>query len=370
MNIPFLDLKSINQSYKQEFLQTLEEVIDKGWYILGEQVTTFEKEFADYCGVKHCIGVANGLDALILILEGYKELGIMKNGDEIIVPSNTYIATILAVYKAGMVPVLVEPSLNDYLLDVTKIEEKITTNTAGIMPVHLYGQLCNMKAINAIASKHNLKVIEDSAQSHGAMQDGKRSGALGDASGFSFYPGKNLGALGDAGAITTNDDGLATVLRALRNYGSEIKYKNSYKGLNSRLDEVQAAFLSIKLNKLNEDNLMRQNIAQAYLNGIVNKSILLPGANNVKGHVWHVFVIRTKNRDQFQQYLQQNGIQTVIHYPIPPHHQAAYQELNIHPLPVSEQIHREVLSLPIGPHLSGNEIDYVISITNGYEVTE
>ncbi len=365
--IKFLDLQKINLQYKEDFLNATESVIDSGWFIMGAQLKRFEDDFAGFCGVKHCIGVANGLDALILILEGYKELGIMKNGSEIIVPSNTYIATILAIYKARMIPVLVEPSFGDYLIDVTKIEEKITAKTAGILPVHLYGQLCDMKSINAIAAKYKLKVIEDSAQSHGALQDGIRSGALGDASGFSFYPGKNLGALGDAGAVTTNDDKLANAIKALRNYGSHIKYQNLYKGYNSRLDELQAAFLSVKLKKLDEDNATRQKIAQAYLEGITNAAVQLPAVNSPEGHVWHLFVIRIDNRDQFQEYLQQNGIQTVIHYPIPPHHQPAYKEWRALSFPVSEKIHKEVLSIPIGPHLSNEEMEYVIKMINLYQ---
>ncbi len=366
--IKFLDLQKINLKYKDAYLSEMESVIESGWFIMGDKLKNFENEFAKYCGAKNCIGVANGLDALILILEAYKELGIMKEGNEIIVPSNTYIASILAISKAGMIPVLVEPSLDDYLIDVTRIEEKITGNCAGIMPVHLYGQLCDMTSINAIAKKYNLKVIEDSAQSHGAIQNGKRSGGLGHASGFSFYPGKNLGALGDGGAITTDDDELASVMSALRNYGSKVKYENLYKGVNSRLDEIQAAFLSVKLRSLDDDNKIRQEIAHAYLNGILNKDIVLPKANNADAHVWHLFVIRTKHRDHFQKYLSDNGIQTVIHYLVPPHHQPAYKELGSTSFPISEQIHREVLSLPIGPHITQKEIQFIINIINEYNL--
>lgn len=320
--IKFLDLQALNQLHKEDFKQALERVLDSGWYIMGTELNKFESEFAAYCNTSHCIGVANGLDALILILEGYKELGIMKNGDEVIVPSNTYIASILAVSKAGLTPVLVEPDINTYLLDPSLIEAKITSRTRAILPVHLYGQLCDMEAINKIAKRHNLKVIEDSAQSHGAVLNEKRSGNLGDASGFSFYPGKNLGALGDAGAITTNDDELAKVLGALRNYGSHVKYQNLYRGINSRLDEMQAVLLSIKLKSLDAENQYRRKVAQYYVDHIGNTKIVLPvppGSDvltNTK-HVWHVFAVRTGDRDHFQKYLAEHEIQTVIHYPIP-----------------------------------------------------
>ena len=272
--IKFLDLKKINAQFSTEFIDAINTVLENGWFILGKEVKEFENNFASFCGIKHCNGVANGLDALILILEWYKELSIMKTGDEVIVPSNTYIASILAISKAGLTPVLVEPDINSYLIDPTRIEEKITNKTKAILPVHLYGQLCDMDSINSIANKYNLKVIEDSAQSQGAIYKGKRSGNLGDASGFSFYPGKNLGALGDAGAITTNDDRLAEVLKAYHNYGSIVKYENLYKGINSRLDELQAAFLSIKLKVLDTDNQYRRNIAQYYIDNIKNNNII------------------------------------------------------------------------------------------------
>ena len=326
----------------------------------------FEKEFAAYCEVKHCIGVANGLDALIIIIEAYKELGIFKTGDEIIVPSNTYIASILAVSKTGLVPILVEPNLDDYLIDVSRIEEKITNKTVGILPVHLYGQLCDMENINKIAKKYNLKVIEDSAQSHGAVYQNKKSGNLGDVSGFSFYPAKNLGAFGDAGGITTNDDILAEVMQAYRNYGSHIKYKNKYLGLNSRLDDIQAAFLSVKLKYLDEENHKRQEMAEYYLNSITNPYIILPRYHEIKRHVWHLFVIRTQDRNKLQNYLLENNIQTVIHYPIPPHKQEAYKEWNDLSFPLSEQIHREVLSLPMNIAMNTKEIKKVIGVLNKY----
>lgn len=366
--IPFLDLQKINIRYEQAFKNEFDDILKRGWFILGEKLTEFERQFAQYCGVKHCLGVANGLDALILILEAYKELGVMKKGDEVLVPSNTYIASILAISKAGLNPVLVEPRLDDYLIDTTKIEEKITSRTVAIMPVHLYGQVCDMNVINAIAKKYNLKVIEDSAQSHGAFCQGKRCGNLGDASGFSFYPGKNLGALGDGGAITTNDDELANVLTAYRNYGSDVKYHHQFKGINSRLDEIQAAFLTIKLKYLDEDNGKRRSIAETYLQSINNPTITLPLIHNDKGHVWHLFVIRTQNRDALYNYLLQEGVQTVIHYPVAPYNQIAFKELNNGSFPVSQRIHNEVLSIPISPILKEDEIEKVINLINFFNL--
>lgn len=365
--VKFLDLQKINLKYEADFKAAFDNVLQSGWYILGEQVMQFEKEFATYCGVKHAIGVANGLDALILIIEGYKELGIFSVGDEIIVPSNTYIASILAISKAGLIPVLVEPCIGTYLIDCTKIEEKLSEKTVAILPVHLYGQLCDMDAINTIAKKYNLKVIEDSAQSHGAIQNGKRSGNLGDASGFSFYPGKNLGALGDGGAVTTNDNELAKTIRALGNYGSNQKYINIYQGLNSRLDEIQAAVLNIKLKYIDVENQKRKDIAKRYLSEIKNDKIILPQiVNDKNGHVWHLFVIRCAERDKLQQYLTYNEVQTLIHYPIPPHKQAAYKEWNQLSFPITEQIHQEVLSLPISPVMEGVEIEFVIEKINKF----
>ncbi|GAB2829594.1 DegT/DnrJ/EryC1/StrS family aminotransferase [Ferruginibacter profundus] len=368
--IEFLSLKKVNERHKQELLDATGQVINSGWFILGAQVKKFEQEFAAYCGTKHCIGVANGLDALILILEAYKEMGLMQDGDEVIVPSNTYIASILAISRAGLTPVMAEPDITTYLLDPEAIEAKITAKTRAILPVHLYGQLCNMEAINAIAKKYNLKVIEDSAQSHGAIQNGKRSGNLADASGFSFYPGKNLGALGDGGAVTSNDDELATVLLALRNYGSHVKYRNLYRGINSRLDELQAIYLSIKLRVLDSDNDVRRKIAQYYTAGITNTKIILPAVKDKVesdlSHVWHVFTVRVEDRAHFQQYLSDNGIQTVIHYPIPPHHQPAYSQWKELSFPVSEKIHNEIISLPISPVMTEDEIKTVVEIINKY----
>jgi len=365
--IKFLDLLSINQKHKAEFMAAFERVLDSGWYILGEELKQFEQNFASYCGAKHAIGVANGLDALILIIRAYKELGIMADGDEIIVPANTYIASILAISANNLMPVLVDANLDTYTIDVNQIEAHITPKTKAILPVHLYGQLAQMDEILKIAKKHDLVVIEDSAQSHGAISNGVKSGNFGDASGFSFYPGKNLGALGDGGAITTNDDQLAKTLRALLNYGSEVKYENLFKGVNSRLDEVQAALLDVKLKHLDKETEVKRNIANRYINEIKNDNIIVPTVTDQKAHVWHLFVIRTSERDRLQKYLTDKGIQTVIHYPIPPHKQAAYKELNHLSFPVSEQIHREVLSLPLGPTMVDTDVDAVILALNKYK---
>ena len=370
--ISFLDLKRINLENKEELSKAFENVLNSGWFILGDHAKTFDQEFSDFCGVKHCLGVANGLDALTLIFEGYKQLGFMKIGDEVIVPSNTYIASILAISKAQLVPVLVEPNIHTYLLDEYLIEEKITSNTKAILPVHLYGRLCNMEAINRIAERHNLKVIEDCAQSHGAILDGKMCGNLGDAAGFSFYPGKNLGALGDGGAVTTNDDDLAKTIFALRNYGSYKKYENVYQGSNSRLDELQAAFLSVKLSRLNKDNDKRRNIAQIYLDHIDNDLIRLPYEKktnilNFQDHVWHIFAVMVKDRVRFQKYLLNNGIQTVIHYPIPPHKQKAYSSWNNDSYPISEKIHKHIISLPISPVMPEYEVETICKAINLYE---
>jgi dTDP-4-amino-4,6-dideoxygalactose transaminase len=370
--IPFLDLKSINAQYRTELIEACTRVIDSGWYVQGNECKEFEKEFARYCGTKHCIGVANGLDALILILRAYKELGMISDGDEVIVPSNTYIASILAISENNLVPILVEPDIHTYLIDPSKIEEKITTKTKAILPVHLYGQICDMDAINFIAIKYNLKVIEDSAQSHGAYFGDKRSGNLGNVSGFSFYPGKNLGALGDGGAVTTNDDELANAIRALGNYGSHKKYENLYKGINSRLDEIQAAMLRVKLRHLDEEIAKRREIASYYIQNISNSNIILPiqnSASNIKdyyNHAWHLFVIRTENRDKLQKYLNENGIQTLIHYPIPPHHQMAYKEWNGYSQAISEKIHHEVLSLPISSIQTLEQTSLIVKICNKY----
>lgn len=364
--IPFLDLKGLNTQYRAELVEATTRVIDSGWYIQGNECKEFDKEFAEYCGTKYAIGVANGLDALILILRAYKELGFIKDGDEVIVPSNTYIASILAISQNNLVPILVEPDINTYLIDPSKIEVKITSKTKAIMPVHLYGQTCEMDKINEIAKKYNLKVIEDSAQSHGAYFEEKRSGNLGDASGFSFYPGKNLGALGDGGAVTTNDEELANAIKALGNYGSHKKYENLYKGVNSRLDEMQAAMLRVKLRYLDEEVNKRREIANYYLQNIKNENIVLLTLRKEDNHVWHLFVIRTNKRDELQKYLQANGIQTLIHYPIPPHKQNAYAEWNNDSYPISEQIHNEVLSLPISGVQSLEDTMKIVQVINDF----
>jgi len=362
--IPFLDLKAINVQYRTELIEACTKVIDSGWYIQGNECKEFDKEFAQYCGTKYAIGVANGLDALILILRAYKELGVINDGDEVIVPSNTYIASILAISQNNLVPVLVEPDIKTYLIDPDKIEEKITSKTKAILPVHLYGQTCDMDKINEIAKKYNLKVIEDSAQSHGSYYKDKRSGNLGDVSGFSFYPGKNLGALGDGGAVTTNDEELANTIKALGNYGSYKKYENLYKGVNSRLDEVQAAMLRVKLKYLDNEILKRREIANYYLENIKNDNIILPTVRDEDNHVWHLFVIRTNKRDELQKYLLDNGIQTLIHYPIPPHKQNAYKEWNNESHEISEQIHDDVLSLPISGVQSLEDTKKIIDLIN------
>ena len=364
--IPFLDLKKINAQYREELIGACTKVIDSGWYVQGNECIEFEKEFAQYCGTKYAVGVANGLDALILILRAYKEMGILSDGDEVIVPSNTYIASILSISQNNLVSVLVEPDLDTYLIDPLKIEEKITSKTKAIMPVHLYGQTCEMDEINKIAKKYGLKVIEDSAQSHGAYYKNKRCGNLGDASGFSFYPGKNLGALGDGGAVTTNDEELAHTVKALGNYGSHKKYENLYKGVNSRLDEIQAAMLRVKLRHLDKEIEKRREIADSYLQNIKNENIILPKVRAKDNSVWHLFVIRTNKRDMLQKYLLENRIQTLIHYPLAPHKQEAYKEWNAESFPISEQIHDEVLSLSISGMQSLDDTRKVINILNRY----
>ncbi len=365
--IPFLNLKDLNKQYREELITAITEVIDSGWYINGNQLSSFEKEFANYCKTKYAVGTGNGLDSLILILRAYKELGFIREGDEIIVPSNTFIASILAISENKLVPVLVEPEINSCLIDPSKIIQKITSKTKAIMAVHLYGQTCEMEIINEIATKYNLKVIEDSAQSHGAYYKEKRVGNLGHCSGFSFYPGKNLGALGDGGSITTNDEELAKCVRILGNYGSSQKYVNNFKGLNSRLDEIQAAILRVKLRYLDEEIRKRRIIANHYLKNINNNIILLPSVRAENNHVWHLFVIRTKKRDLLQKELADNGFQTLIHYPIPPHKQKAYKEWNNQNLPISECIHNEALSLPISGVQNIQNTNKVIDIVNKFK---
>lgn len=365
MNVPFLDYRAVNEPFFDEEILAAHRVLESGWYILGREVEAFEAEYAAYVGVKHCIGCANGLDALILCLEGYKALGIMNDDDEVIVPSNTYIASILAISRAELMPVLVEPDITTYEINPALIEAAITPKTRAILPVHLYGQCADMTKINAIAKKHNLKVIEDGAQSHGATHNGIRSGAIGDAAGHSFYPGKNLGAVGgDSGCVTTNDDELAKVIRGLRNYGSDYKYHFQFKGYNSRLDEIQAAMMRVKLPHLNESNARRQAIAARYFSGINNPKLILPQIGEGNTHVYHIFAIRCAQRDELQKYLNENGIGTVIHYPIPPHHQPAYKEWNSRSYPISEKIHAEELSLPMSPVMTNDEVQYVIDKCN------
>jgi dTDP-4-amino-4,6-dideoxygalactose transaminase len=365
--IKFLDLHKINESYKADFHEKFEKVLQSGWFVLGDEVKTFETHFANYCGTKYGIGVGNGLDALSLIFKGYFQLGKLKKGDEVLVPANTYIASILAIIQADLVPVLVEPKLETYNIDSDLILKKITSKTKAILAVHLYGQLADMKAISDIAKQNNLLVIEDAAQAHGAENEsGLKAGNLGNAAGFSFYPGKNLGALGDGGAVTTNDDALAKVLFSLRNYGSETKYYNDFIGVNSRLDELQAAFLNVKLPHLDNDNEKRRAIAKRYLSEINNHKIILPDWAANSNHVFHLFVIRTVNRNDLQDFLLKKGIETMIHYPIPPHKQKALSEWNSLSFPITEQIHQEVLSLPISPVMTMQQVDYAIQILNEY----
>lgn len=364
--IKFLDLQKINAEYKDEFQKKFQNFLDSGWYILGNEVKVFETNFAAYCSTKHCIGVANGLDALILIFRAYKELRKLKSGDEVIVPANTYIASIIAILQNDLVPVLVEPNIETYNIDPEEIAKHITPKTKAILAVHLYGQLADMNAINQLAKEHNLLVVEDAAQAHGAELNGSKAGKLSDASGFSFYPGKNLGALGDAGAITTNDDALAKTLFALRNYGSEEKYKNEFIGLNSRLDEIQAGFLNIKLADLDAQNQRRREIAKRYLSEIKNEKIVLPFYDDSVNHVFHLFVIRTSDRKQLQEYLEKHQIQTLIHYPIAPHKQKALKSFSHLSLPITEKIHREVLSIPLSHVLLDAEVSEIINRLNQY----
>jgi dTDP-4-amino-4,6-dideoxygalactose transaminase len=401
--IKFLDLHKINQPYELLFQEKLKLILDKGWYILGNEVADFEKNFAAYCGTKFCVGVGNGLDALILIFKAYIELGILQKGDEIIVPANTYIASVLAVLQADLVPIFVEPDAQTFNLNANLIAEKISIKTKAILVVHLYGQLANMEQISEFANQNNLLVIEDAAQAHGArgqfgaesdqfLTSGKqsqsakdtigvppskfasfkgvgagiKSGNLGNAAGFSFYPSKNLGAIGDGGAITTNDADLAKMIFSLRNYGSEEKYYNDFLGINSRLDELQAAFLNVKLPNLDKENQHRITMSKRYLAEIKNDKISLPFYDHSDNHVFHLFVIRTKNRTELQTYLTENGIQTQIHYPIPPHKQKALKQFNHLSFPISEQIHDEVVSLPISPVMTNDEVDFVIKTLNQF----
>lgn len=360
--IKFLDLKKINNRYREEIASRIKDILDKGWYLQGEENENFTKNFANFCGTKFALGVANGLDALNLIIKAYG----LGNGDEIIVPANTYIATILAISENGCIPILVEPDIKTYNINPDSIEEKITSKTKAIMVVHLYGQAVQMEKIWKIAKKYNLKIIEDSAQAHGAIYQENRTGNLGDASGFSFYPGKNLGCMGDGGAVTTNDEELFNKIKAIANYGSDRKYHHIYKGVNSRLDEIQAAVLDIKLNHLDSDNNKRREISKYYRENIKNSKIILPETYDKKSHVWHIFAVRTKNRDEFQKYLTEKGIQTIIHYPTPPHKQGAYKEWNNLSFPITEEIHNTILSLPISPVMTDSEIEKVVEVVNEF----
>jgi len=368
--VKFLDLKAINSSYEPELSNAIKRVLDSGWYLLGEEVKAFEQEYADFIGTKHCIGVANGLDALRLILKAYIIMGEMNEGDEIIVPANTFIASILAITDNRLVPVLVEPDIHTYNIDPFLIEEKITVRTKGIMLVHLYGKNAMVPEIQQLVDKYDLKLIEDNAQAQGCYYGEKRTGSLGHVSGHSFYPGKNLGALSDAGAVTTDDDKLADLIRALGNYGSSKKYIMDYQGLNSRLDEIQAAILRVKLKRLKPDNQHRSEIAEFYLRNIHHPEIVLPLLNNenvpANNHVWHLFVIRHPERDRLQIYMADNGIQTLIHYPVAPHKQRAYREWNSLSYPITEQIHREVLSLPISPVMLKEDVKRIVNVINNH----
>jgi len=366
--IPFLDLAKVEKQFSEEIKKSVNQVIDSGWFILGQNVQKFEQEFANFCGAKHAIGVANGLDALILIFRAYIEIGLLEEGDEVIIPSNTYIASILSITQNRLVPVFVEPNIESYNIDPQSIEHKITSKTKAIMIVHLYGQVAYNPEIASIAQKHDLLVVEDAAQAHGASLNGLKTGNFGDAAGFSFYPSKNLGALGDAGAVTTNDQELADVVRALGNYGSHKKYENLYKGQNSRLDEIQAAILSVKLGSLDADNDRRKQIANYYTKNIQTDKVILPKRihEDKNSHVYHLFVVRVENRENFREFLKEKGIATDVHYPIPPHKQKAFSELNENSYPLSEKIHNEIVSIPCGLHLTDNEVEYITTSINQY----
>lgn len=364
--INFLDLQKITQKYHDEIHASVDRVIDSGWYLQGKENESFECNYSQYIGVKHTVGCANGLDALIWIFRAYIEQGVMAPGDEVIVPANTYIASILALTETGLKPILVEPSLETYQIDDTKIEVAITEKTKAILIVHLYGQCAYTKKIEKICAKYSLKLIEDNAQAHGCMYKGRKTGSLGDAAGHSFYPGKNLGALGDAGAVTTDDAILAEVIRAIANYGSTQKYIFKYIGRNSRLDEIQAAVLNVKLKHLDEDISLRKKVAKHYIKNITNPEIITPLVKDWNAHVFHLFPIRCKRREELQKYLSNSGIQTIVHYPIPPHKQECYKEWNDLSYPVTEQIHNEELSLPISPVMEQEEIQEVVRVINTF----
>jgi len=367
MDVPFLSLREVNARHADELKSAAARVIDSGWYVLGEELAAFEHEFAAYGGVRHAVGVGNGLDALSLILRGYRELGAIEEGDEVIVPGNTFIASFLAISENRLVPVPVEPDPVSFNLDPACVEAAIGPRTRAIMAVHLYGQLADMPALSALARQHNLLLIEDAAQAHGATSDGRKAGALGDAAAFSFFPTKNLGALGDGGAVLTDDTALAQRIVALRNYGSAAKYRHEFQGLNSRLDEMQAAMLRVKLKYLDDDIAWRRHVARRYRDGIRHSQIMLPQVAREEQHAWHLFVLRCTRRDALQQHLQSHGIQTQVHYPVPAHRQPAYPSLWHFQLPLTERLHDEVLSLPMGPTLRDDEVDRVIDACQSFE---
>lgn len=364
--IKFLDLKKVTESHLAEISEAVSRVVSSGWYLQGEENRRFEDSYSNYIGVKYTVGCANGLDALIWIFRAYVELGVMNVGDEVIVPANTYIASILSITENGLIPVLVEPNIDTYQLDEKCIEQAITNKTRAILLVHLYGQCAYTPGIGEICKKHNLKLVEDNAQAHGCLFQGRKTGSIGDAAGHSFYPGKNLGALGDAGAITTNDSQLADTVRSLANYGSSRKYVFKYTGRNSRLDEIQAAVLNVKLQYLDQDIEKRRSVARFYTGNIVNNKVILPMISDWNAHVFHLFPVRTVLRDELQRYLYGNGVETVIHYPIPPHKQECYAEWNSRSFPITEQIHAEELSLPISPVIEPEEVRRVVELINNW----
>ncbi len=366
-NVDFLNLKVINNNYRSDLINAFTDVLDSGWYIMGNKLAEFEKSFSEYCSAKHCIGVANGLDALTLVLRAWIQMGKIKEGDEVIVPSNTYIASILCVLENNLIPVFVEPDISTYNLNPREIEKKITDKTSVILPVHLYGQLCDMYSIKEIAKKYQLLILEDCAQSQGASRNNKKAGTFGDAGAYSFYPAKNLGALGDAGAIVTDDEELAKCLLAIRNYGSHKKYYNKYRGVNSRLDEVQAALLSVKLRYLDAENAERRKIAEYYSKQITNPILRIPTPpDDSNAHVWHLFVLMIENRDSFISHLAGHSISSVIHYPIPPHKQEALSEYSNLVLPIAEEIHQKIVSIPVYPGMPDKHIHKVIDACNSY----
>lgn len=365
--IKFLDLYKINARFELEFQKKFKQFLNAGQYILGNEVASFEKNYADYCEVKYCIGVSNGLDALILIFQAYLEMGLLKRHDEVIVPANTFIATIIAIEKTGLTPILVEPDINTYTISISEIEKHITTKTRAILVVHLYGMLADMESIHVIAKKHKLLIIEDAAQAHGAKNgQGLKAGNLADVAAFSFYPSKNLGALGDAGAITTNNELLNNTLLKLRNYGASSKYIYDFIGNNNRLDEIQATFLNIKLTLLDEDNNRRREIANRYLLGITNENVKLPFYNQSENHVFYAFVLMVENRQKFMNFLRDNDIETLIHYPVPPHKQKVFSHLKTTALPITETIHNQIVSIPISPVMTLDEVEKVIKTINRY----